>query len=70
MNGPMNGPMDQMNELSGRSPPPAEHVAVGAQQLGLELLFTAAPRLHEVVLLGGGAAAREAVGEPVVALPP
>ena len=63
--------MDQWTKwLSGRSPPPAEHVAVGAQQLGLELLFTAAPRLHEVVLLGGGAAAREAVGEPVVALPP
>jgi hypothetical protein len=36
--------------------PPAEHVAVRAQQLGLELLLAPAPRLHEVVLLRVAAA--------------
>ena len=44
-------------------------MAVEAQHLGLERLLAPAPRLHEVVLLGGLAAAREALGEAIVLLP-
>jgi hypothetical protein len=46
---------------------PGEGVAVAAERLGLPLLLAAAPRLHEVVLLGAQRAAAQAVREVVVA---